>query len=172
MSVSAPYVRPQAGEPDAWAQEAAQHGQAGTQLLREVAEIEPPAHIAAALGIQPGETVIVRRRTMLLDGQPVELTDSYYPADIARGTRLAEPRKVPGGAVRLLTELGHTPGHADEDVSAREPTDRERQMLHLPAGEWVLVLFRVLKSDAGRPIEASMMTMLARGRHLRYALSL
>ncbi|MEU1731360.1 UTRA domain-containing protein [Streptosporangium sp. NPDC020145] len=172
MSVSAPYVQPRAGGPDAWAQEAAQHGQTGTQLLREVTELEPSADVAAMLNLQPGETAIVRRRTMLLNSQPVELTDSYYPASIARGTRLAEPQKVLGGAVALLAGLGYTPRHAGEDISARPPNDEERQLLQLPSDEWVLVLSRVLRTDAGLPVEASTMTMLARGRHLHYALSL
>lgn len=170
VSISTPYLR--AGHQDAWAQEAAEHGHTGKQLLREVTELEPPPNIAAALRLAPGETAVVRRRTMLLDGHPVELTDSYYPADIARGTGLAEPRKVRGGAVTLLAELGHTASRADEDVTAREPTEDERQLLQLGDGEWVLVLTRLLTSDAGRPIEASVMTMTARGRHLRYALTL
>ncbi|MFC3986856.1 UTRA domain-containing protein [Streptosporangium jomthongense] len=172
MSVSDPYVRPRVGAPDAWAQEATQHGQAGAQAIREVAELEPPPDIATMLGLQPGQTAIARRRTMLLDNQPVELTDSYYPASIACGTRLAEPRKIPGGAVTLLTDLGYEPRHVVEEVSAREPTDQERQLLQLAVGEWVLVLSRVLKTDANLPIEVSVMTMIARGRHLRYALSL
>ncbi|HWO68322.1 MAG TPA: UTRA domain-containing protein, partial [Umezawaea sp.] len=57
------------------------------QRLREVAEVEPPREVAEALSVAEGELVVVRRRVMSLDGRPVELTDSYYPVAIARGTR-------------------------------------------------------------------------------------
>lgn len=171
-SRSAPYVQPSPDHPDAWAQEAAQHGGKGTQNLREVAEITPPADIARALNLQPAETAIVRRRTMLLDGRPVELADSYYPARIARHTPLAQPRKIRGGALAVLTALGHTPRQADEHVTARPPTDEERRLLQLAPGEWVLVLARTLRTDGRTPVEASIMTMIAKGRHLHYTLTL
>src|SRR5436305_1117472 len=113
-SVSAPYVTPRASG-DPWMQEAAQHGRTGTQRLREVLTIPPPPAVAEALDLQPGKPVVVRRRVMLLDNQPVELTDSYYPATIAGGTPLAEHRKIPGGAVTLLASLGYRTRPAQED---------------------------------------------------------
>jgi GntR family transcriptional regulator len=115
--------------------------------------------------------VIVRRRVVLLDEQPVELTDSYYPASIARDTALAEPRKISGGAITLLAALGYRPHHVREDISARAPSAQERQLLALEHGEWVLLLSRVVMADGKRPIEASIMTMTAQGRHLRYQLA-
>jgi GntR family transcriptional regulator len=109
--------------------------------------------------------VIVRRRLMLFDNRPVELVDSYYPADLARGTALAEARKVRGGAVALLAELGHRPRHVREDVTSRLATAPERTTLHLDDPAAVLQLTRVL--DTGdRPVEVSVMTSTGR---LRYA---
>lgn len=171
VSVSTPYVTPRRpGEPDAWAAEATQQGRVGTQRLREVTEVVPPPKVAQDLNSSPGQMVIVRRRVMLLDEQPVELTDSYYPAHIACGTGLAEPRKIPGGAVTLLTELGYPADRIHEDVSARPPSTEERELLALCPGEWVLVLSRLLVARNGQPIEMSVMTMNAYGRHLRYQL--
>jgi GntR family transcriptional regulator len=173
VSVSAPYLRPRPpGEPDAWAEEAAQHERIGTQRLREVAEIVPPRRVTEDLGIPAGESVIVRRRTVLLDEHPVELVDSYYPAALARGTGLAKPSKIRGGAITLLAELGHRPLQVQEDVCAREPTREERELLRLDEREWVLVLSRTLLDDKGVPVEMSVMTMIARGRHLRYRLAI
>ncbi|MBB5138795.1 DNA-binding GntR family transcriptional regulator [Thermocatellispora tengchongensis] len=173
MSVSTAYVRPRrAGRQEAWAEEAAAQGKAGTQELREVGEVAPPAEVAGALGVAAGESVVVRRRVILLDGHPVELADSYYPGWIARGTPLAEYRKIRGGAITLLGELGHAPRHVEEDVSARPATDEERRLLRLREHEYVLVLFRLMTADDGTPIEASVMTMNTESRHLRYALDL
>ncbi|MEN3308816.1 MAG: GntR family transcriptional regulator [Micromonosporaceae bacterium] len=171
VSVSTPYVTPRsAGDREAWADEASQQGHTGTQRLVEVAELVPPPAVAEALHVASGEPVVVRRRVMLLDGEPVELTDSYYPASIARGTRLAEPRKIPGGAVTLLAELGYRPRRVSEDISARLATAEERESLALGADEWVLHLVRVATAENGQPVEASVITMIAKDRHLRYQL--
>ncbi|MEV5495542.1 UTRA domain-containing protein [Nonomuraea fuscirosea] len=171
-SVSLPYVLPRrAGQPDAWTEEAAQHGHVGSQILREVTEVRPPNEIAEALGILT-DLAIVRRRTVLLDDRPVELVDSYYPAALARGTRLAEKSKIPGGAPTLLAKLGYQPVHLEEDVSARPATEEERHLLQLSDHEWVLVLIRVSRAHESTPVEVSVMTMVAHGRHLRYQLSM
>ena len=172
VSVSTPYLRPRSpGEPDAWAEETAQQGRTGGQRLREVAEMVPPSSVAQDLNSPAGEMVVVRRRVMLLDEHPIELIDSYYPAHIARGTLLAEPRKILGGAITLLAELGYRPHRVQEDVSARAPNAEERQLLALRHEEWVLVLSHLVMADSGLPIEASVMTMTAQGRHLRYQLA-
>ncbi|MBB4979923.1 DNA-binding GntR family transcriptional regulator [Streptomyces sp. SFB5A] len=113
--------------------------------------------------------MIVRRRLILLDDQPVELADSYYPVPIAAGTPLAEPGKVPGGAVTLLKELGYTGAEVVEDVSAALATTEEREHLGLPEGSAVLHLLRLTQTADGTPMEASLMTMPA-GRHLTYRL--
>jgi len=173
VSVSTPYLRPRPpGEPDAWTEEATQQGRSGRQVLREVTEVEPPSHVAEAIKSTAGDLVVVRRRIMLLDEHPVELTDSYYPGFIARGTPLAEPKKIPGGAITLLAELGYRSRHAHEDVSARPPSAQERQLLALGPDEWVLVLSRLVMADGSLPIEMSVMIMTAYGRHLRYQLTL
>ena len=168
-SVSMPYVSGQPG--DAWGSEAAQHGGVGKQRLVEVAEVPAPTSVAEVLGLQAGQPVVVRRRVMLFDDQPVELVASFYPSTIARGTRLAEVRKIRGGAVALLAELGHRPRRVREDVTARLATADERAELHLADSSCVLQLSRVLFDQDDVPVEASVMTMIADGRRLRYELT-
>ncbi|MFC7708570.1 UTRA domain-containing protein [Micromonospora lupini] len=173
ISVSTPYVTPRlTGETEAWKAEAAQNGGVGTQRLLDVSEIVPAAELAAALNLDTGETVVQRRRLMLLDGQPVELTTSLYPATIARGTGLAELRKIRGGAVTLLAELGYRPRQVSEDVYTRRATDDERSLLELSEDDWVLGLTRVLSTDDGLPVELSVMSMTPGGRRLRYQSSI
>jgi DNA-binding GntR family transcriptional regulator len=168
-SVSMPYVSGHRG--DAWGAEAAEHGGAGTQKLLSVDEVTASSTVADLLGLDPGEPVVVRRRVMLFNDHPVELVDSYYPATIARGTRLADPRKIPGGAVALLVDLGHPPRRVREDVSARLATPHERTALRLSDPSCVLVLSRALITENDRPVEASVMTMVGDGRRLRYELT-
>ncbi|SMD27360.1 GntR family transcriptional regulator [Kibdelosporangium aridum] len=168
-SVSMPYVTSRRG--NAWGAEAAEHGGTGTQKLLTVDELAASPTIADMLGLNTGEPVVVRRRLMLFNDHPVELVDSYYPATIARDTRLAEPRKIPGGAVAFLTDLGHPPRHLREDVSARLATPEERAALQLEDPSCVLLLSRTLMTDNELPVEASIMTMVADGRRLRYELT-
>lgn len=171
-SVSMPYVRPQPpDDQDAWSKEAASLGRVGTNELREVAEVLPPAEVAQALGLADGERVVVRRRSVLLDGDPVELADSFYPLSIACGTSLAEPRKIRGGAVTLLADLGLHPRHVIETVGARPATEQESSLLRLGPYEWVLTLTRVTRAEDEAPIEVTVMTMVATGRELRYEMT-
>lgn len=173
VSVSTPYVvLRDANGAEPWAAEAADRGRTGTHQLREVAETLPSVEVARALGISNRDAVVVRRRLVLLDGEPVELADSYYPASLARGTGLAAPGKIRGGAVALLAQLGHVPRHIQEEVHARLATSAERNLLALADGEWVLILVRQVADQDGVPVEASVMTMVARGRSLRYELTI
>jgi DNA-binding GntR family transcriptional regulator len=138
--------------------------------LAFVGEIDPPEAVARDLGIPEGERAIVRRRVMLLNDKPVELTDSYYTTSVAAGTALATPRKIPGGAVKLLADLGYVGATVQESVTAQPATDDERDALDLDDGEWVMTLARLTLAADGTAIEASVMTMPARQRRLLYTM--
>ncbi|RZU37433.1 UTRA domain-containing protein [Streptomyces sp. BK022] len=169
VSASMPYLTPRdRGQSDAWGTEAAARGGRGGQRIVHAGEVPSSDEVATLLGTAAGETVVVRRRVIELDGMPVELTDTYYPIAIARGTRLAERGKIPGGAVTLLAELGYRGVRVREDVTARMPDPEEREALRLDTGEPVLRLSRVTFDDADRPIQADQMVMPAHRQQLRY----
>ncbi|KAB1979476.1 UTRA domain-containing protein [Streptomyces triticiradicis] len=159
------YVSPrEEGQADAWTEEAQQRG---GQRLTEVAEVVPPPDVAAALSLERDAKAAVRRRVILLDGEAIELADSYYPLKIARGTALLEPKKIKGGAPTLLAELGYSPRHVTEDLELREPAPLERAALALPAGSNVLTLLRTTTTEDGSPFEVQFMVMKA-PRRLHY----
>lgn len=168
---SLPYLSPRReGQADVWSEEAARAGRVGTQRIREVVTDLPPVEVASALDLAPCASAVVRRRTMLLDGRPCELTDSWYPAHVAAGTALATPTKIKGGAVTLLAELGYAVHEAREDIAFRGATAAEAAGLEVPVGTPVIVLSRTCLTADGVPFEASVMVMVAEGRHLRYRL--
>ncbi|MFI0453405.1 GntR family transcriptional regulator [Actinomadura sp. 6N118] len=168
---SLPYLSPRSeGQVDPWSQEAAQQGRTGTQQIREVVTETPPSEVASALELSEGAPAVVRRRAMLLDGQPVELTDSWYPADIATGTALAESGKIKGGAVTLLANLGYAVHEAREEIEVRGAMPHEAAELMMPTDAPVIVLRRTCLTTAGKPFEASVMVMVPEGRRLRYRL--
>jgi DNA-binding GntR family transcriptional regulator len=169
VSSSTTYLKPrEPGTGDAWAEETASRGTKGRQALTQAGAVVPPADIAAALELGAGESAIVRRRVMYADETPVELTDTYYPAWLAAGTPLAEARKIKGGAVTLLAEMGHKAARVVEDITARMPSESERAQLKLTSQEPVLVIDRLTLDDAGQPVQADVMVAPATHRRLRY----
>lgn len=171
VSTSAPYLHSRAPDTgDAWAEEAAQQEARGTQRLITAGPTQPPAAVGRALNLRDGELAIVRRRVIYLDAKPTELADTYYPACIADGTPLAQPKKIPGGAVTLMAQLGHNASRVREDITARMPSDAEHAALELENQEPVIVLTRLTLDSGGRPIQVDVMTMPAAQRLLRYEL--
>jgi GntR family transcriptional regulator len=159
-ATSDPYVV--AGAGNAWSAAAAEQGRVGSQRLLDASIVEPPDSVRAALRLQPREKVVVRSRLMLLDGRPVEIATSYYPAAIAAGTPLAESGKIPGGAIGALAALGHAPAEVSELVTARWPDAEEADVLQVDAHEPLLVLTRTNLDSTGRPVEYAINRMVAR----------
>ncbi|MFF7329696.1 UTRA domain-containing protein [Streptomyces sp. NPDC008150] len=164
-SDSIAYIAPrEQGQVDAWSAEAQQRG---GQRLTEVAEVVPPREVATALSLADGTPVAVRRRVILLDDLPIELADSYYPIEIARGTALLERKKIKGGAPTLLAALGYQARHTSEDLELREANELERAALGLRKGSNVLTLLRTTATEDGSPFEVQFMVMKA-PRRLHY----
>ncbi|WLW54954.1 GntR family transcriptional regulator [Streptomyces sp. YU58] len=173
VSTSMPYLTPrEKGRPDAWGAEAAARGGKGGQIIAHAGEVTAPDEVATLLGLPAGETVVVRRRIIQLDGQPCELTDTYYPVSIARGTRLAEKGKIPGGAVTFLAERGHIGARVREDVTACMPSMEECEALHMAQDEPTLRLTRVTLDGDDRPFQVDMMVMPAHQQRLRYEIQI
>lgn len=158
-STSDSYVTPQQG--DAWSDEAAARRRTGTQRLLNVGTVDADATIQHALSLAHGEHAVVRQRLLLEDDQPIELADSYYPERIAGGTVLAEHRKIRGGALRILDELGHAPAEVTDHLNARWPDSFEQAMLRIGEKEPLLVLTRISRDAAGMPVEYAVMRAVA-----------
>ncbi|MBD0743548.1 GntR family transcriptional regulator [Streptomyces sp. CBMA152] len=165
-STSLPYVRPRRPKQvDAWTEESASRG--GSQQLLAVAEAPPPPEVAQNLGLQDGDSAVVRQRIMRIGGEPVELVDSWYPRSVAAGTPLTETRKIQGGAPTLLANLGYLARQVTEEVGIRPATTEEASQLDIREGENVLTLLRTSHTQGGQPFEVSLMVMKG-PRHIRY----
>jgi len=125
-----------------------------------VAEVLPPVEVAALLG---GDSAVLRHRLLLHDGEPVELSWSYYPASVAAGTPLAGRGKISGGAPKALADLGLPQREVVDRLSARLPTTEELEALELPDDVPVIRQLRVVYSGDRRPVEVS---ILVKGAHL------
>lgn len=136
-------------------------GRYAYQIIR-VAEVKPPRRVAIALGWNPSDgspvpTAVMRHRLMTFEDKPVELSWSFYPADIARGTDLAVEAKIRGGAPRVLAEAGFPQREFIDRIAVRPPIPYERRLLDLPEQVSVLRQFRIIYSDDQRPVEVSLL---------------
>jgi GntR family transcriptional regulator len=141
--------------------------QADVDMIR-VDEIPAPPEIAERLN-RTGR-VIVRSRRYSLNGAPVETATSYIPADLARGTPIADPNPGPGGIYARLEELGHTLERFTEEVSARMPTQDEARLLAMVSGVPVFRLIRTAFDVEGRAVEVCDTIMSADAYVLNYEL--
>ncbi|OJF13323.1 GntR family transcriptional regulator [Couchioplanes caeruleus] len=157
-------------QPHPWITDNASRGRRGSVELLHVGEVPAPLQVAAAFGLEVGAPVVVRHQLLSLDGEPAELVWSYYSLDVARGTRLAEARKIRGGTPGVLAELGHPLRHAVDQVSARLATVEEFTALRLPGDNPVLRQFRVVFSDNDRPIEVTVMVKAGQHFEIQYSL--
>ncbi|MER6999651.1 GntR family transcriptional regulator [Streptomyces sp. NPDC000410] len=154
----ASYMAPaEQGEPYRWLSEATKAGARAHIRLLDVTEATPPSDVADALDLAAGGTALLRSQVLTIDDQPAELVMSYYPLEIAVGTRLAERRRIQGGTPTFLAELGHPPRLSVDRVSARVPTQEQYQALQLPGNLPVLRTLRVVFTDHERPVEATVM---------------
>lgn len=149
---------PEPGQPYRWLSEAVNRDQVGKYKMLQVAEIVPPIQVARALRLEEGGTAMLRSRIGFLDGQPAELVHSYYPIELARGTRLADRRLIPGGSPALLLDMGYPTRSQDDAIAARSATTEEYEALEIPRDVPVLEVFRIVYSDEEKPIEVTLLT--------------
>ncbi|RGC68401.1 putative HTH-type transcriptional regulator YurK [Micromonospora sp. MW-13] len=165
----AEYAVPAApGQPYAWITAATERGQRGASRLLDVGEVAAPVQVAAALGLAPGQPVVRRAQVLSLDDDPAELVHVYYPVDLARGTALAERRRIRGGAAAVLAELGVELTAFEDVISTRPPTSDEFVALALPTEVPILRTFRVWLTAAGRPVHCEVLIKAGHLNELRY----
>lgn len=140
----------------------------GQQKILSVGRARPPIEVASRLGVEPGTEVVLRRRLMLVNGQPYQFADSYYPVEIAGGSVLEGLAKVTGGSAAALELLGVPPERYVEEVSVRPPEEAERALLGIPASTWVMIQLRTAYAAGGRRVEVAHMVMAGDRHQLVY----
>jgi GntR family transcriptional regulator len=153
-----------------------EQGQSPEQQLREVAVIDAPAEVAFRLDLAEGSPVVVRRRLFLVDGQPVALCDSYYPAKLVKGTVIAEARKIKGGVHAVIEDpdgpIRRRVARSVDDLMSRMPTPQEAQALALSVGIPVIRIIRTVYDAGERPLEVQDTTAAADRHEFRYEVAL
>jgi GntR family transcriptional regulator len=148
-----------------WATIAQEAGMAGTQDITQVGTAPAPRDVANRLGVEGGAQVVVRRRILSLDGEPVQLADSYYPPDLVDGSPITRPGKLPGGTQAALERLGVRFKDAEDELRARVATPDEATRLRLANGAVVFDMLRTTFDANDRPVEVQHAILTAE-RHI------
>jgi GntR family transcriptional regulator len=140
-----------------------------TPSVAVTARTEPAdAHSADALGVAPGEELLVRERVMHADGEPVQLATSRLPKKLAHGTGIDRSDTGPGGIYARLEEAGHVLDHFVEYVSTRPARPAEASSLMLTSGATVLCVTRIAFDQLGTPVELNDMVLSGERYQLVY----
>jgi GntR family transcriptional regulator len=152
--------------------QALEQGQRPEQRIRSVATVDAPAGIAIRLDVEEGSPVVLRRRVFLLEGEPVALCDSYYPAEMARGTVIEQPGRIRGGAYAAIEDLDgpirRQIARSVDELVARMPTPGETAGLSLPPGVPVVQVLRTVYDSEDRPVEVQDSVVAADRHEFRY----
>ncbi|MGH8909805.1 MAG: GntR family transcriptional regulator [Egibacteraceae bacterium] len=131
-------------------------GLAGEVRLLGVEVVEPPAEIAARWPSQPGpDEAVVRRYLILLDDQPAQLINSYWPAHLANDTPIAGLDHITPGRIDAILRARHGIEGASfqDDLTVRMPTPEETRALQLLPGTPVVSLLRTYLDAQGAAFE-------------------
>jgi GntR family transcriptional regulator len=153
-----------------------EQGQAPEQRLLEVGWVAAPREVALRLDVDEDARVVVRRRLFVVNGEPVAFCDSYYPAEVADGTPLAEPERIPGGAYGLIEDsagpVGRRLKRSVDDLVCRMPTPEEVDGLKLASGVPVVRTLRTVYDSQGRAVEVQDTVAAADKHQFRYEVAM
>jgi GntR family transcriptional regulator len=110
-----------------------------------------PPEAAEFLGIPPGEEIVIRDRLMRAEGHdPEMIAVSHFPLWVVeQAPNVANPDI--GGMPQWLREAFGTI-HSEDVITARMPSQEERERLDLPTGTPVLVIKGGTRDDEGRAL--------------------
>jgi GntR family transcriptional regulator len=137
--------------------EARAQGNQGEARLLSVDTVTPPLDVASRLNLDPetGAHVVVRRYLIVINGDPLQLANSYFDAALVTGTAIAAPENITAGRIdrELRDHLNLVPRHFLDELTTRMPTPDQRRSLRLLPGTPVIDLLRTYTDPSQRPFE-------------------
>lgn len=134
----------------------------------EIGETAAPDFVARHFTIGEGDLVVYRRQVFTANDRPVQLTTSYFPIDIARGTALMHTDTGPGGVYTRLDELGWAPTRFRELVVPRGASPEEAAKLRLMRRAAIVAEITRLAWSGERCVEVNRMVLDAAAYELSY----
>jgi GntR family transcriptional regulator len=111
-----------------------------------------------------------------VNGEPGARCDSYYPADMADGTALAEPENIAGGAYGLIDDpdgpICRRLRRSIDDLECRMPTPAEVEELQLGSGVPVVRVLRTVYEAEKARVEVQETIAAADKHQFRYEVAM
>lgn len=120
-----------------------------------VALVTAPPEVAERLQVPADAVTVVRTRVQGVDGLPMKIYDSYFPRDVVEHSDIMLPGIIPGGANRILTELGYEQIRTHDEILIRMPTPKETEVLQLGPGTPVAVHILTSFTAKDRPVRVA-----------------
>jgi GntR family transcriptional regulator len=145
----------------------------GRLEVRRFAPIAAPTEVAERLELPTGARVLARSFRFIVEGRPVQLSDSYLPYDLVKGTPVEDPENEPwpSGTLAQLRSLGVEIRDITEEVATRTPTPDEMQELGLRPGTPVFEVTRTIHA-IDRPVVTSRLVIAGDRYVLSYRIPL
>ncbi|MFI8888274.1 GntR family transcriptional regulator [Streptomyces sp. NPDC053813] len=141
---------------DEWKAAILELGRTPSQDTPHVSVERAPAEVAEWLAVEAGTFVVARRRVRRVDGKPFQLTDSWFPTEVALDTPLMDEEDVtmPGGILANIKDGRYAQQRKVDKLRAWTPTADEAERLEFPTGSTVPVLrhVRIGYNAAGLPV--------------------
>lgn len=135
-------------------------GQTPGARILAIQKTAPPDEAAQALGLGPGDLVVLVHRLRTVNDRPAAIQRSFLVAALVPGLEsLEEP--FPSLYGLLETRYGLALRQADQVIEARQATASEARLLHLPRRAPVVQVTRTTFLDDGKPVEWAQMVYRA-----------
>jgi GntR family transcriptional regulator len=129
------------------------------QQLVEVGRAPAPPEVADAFGVADGTELIVRRHLVRTEDVPVEVGASWFRVADAAGTSLERAEAFGRPLYQEAEEvIGRRYLTATDQISARQPSRQEAEILRIRPDTPVLHLLHVAYDDRRKPIEVAQAT--------------
>jgi GntR family transcriptional regulator len=138
------------GSPLSFTENMRRRGFAASSRLLTLETAHPTPDDAAALDIDPSETVTILERLRFADGVPMAIERVVLSPRVT----IAGDFSAADTSLHEVFEMaGHEPTRAYATVSARMATKRDRELMDLPSTGVVMVETRVISDQHGLPLE-------------------
>ncbi len=150
---------------DDWAARVLAQGRTPRQEVTAHLDVPVPASIVeelperVGLRVKAGELVVRRERMRWDNGEPVQMSDSWFPAWVANTPALADPSRVPlredhdvvmpGG---ILESIGLAQVRLAGRITARAASPEVQRAMDLPRGTLMQVVSLAGYDAQGRPV--------------------
>jgi GntR family transcriptional regulator len=138
-------------------------GYTPTRRVESMNEIKAPPEIAESLELEDGTSCLYLRRTLLADGRPVGVAETWLPMDVL-GNQVLDAKQLEAGSLYELLQrppISLQLHHGHEVVRSRRADPLTATLLRLATGDPVLAVERMSRTPEERVVELTRMVFAA-----------